>query len=102
MAATKSKATPRRRKAAKGPKPGMGPIEPNVLYPMWIFIRTVGTTYDGFRAMRERGLEVTPDGKRTMILGQDYIDYCKRQKQHQNASASSADQETPPGVEGSV
>lgn len=91
MAATKSRTTkaakkqqkrnPRKERAATGE----GPILPDVVYPKWVFIKTLDTSEAAFYAMIDRGLEVVRDGKRVEVIGRDYLKYKEKLKAEQQA-----------------
>jgi hypothetical protein len=55
--------------------PGIGPIEPHVLYPIDDLKARSGLGIAAIRTMRRSGLQVRYAGGRAYVLGKDFIDY---------------------------
>ncbi len=59
------------------PEPKLGPIEPDVVYPLSVFCRLSGLEKASLRKMRENGFRVLRVGKRSYIIGRDFLNYCQ-------------------------
>lgn len=88
----------------------MGVIERGKAYPQHIFCRLLGITRFAVRDMRKRGLKVRKDGRYSLILGDDYLDYLSQrptsdqvlqQKHESQSTEGSPNPESPAGEDGS-
>jgi hypothetical protein len=58
----------------------VGPIEPDVLYPLPIFKRLSGLNNHGMRSARRLGLTVHRFGRRAYVRGGDFISFLGEQQ----------------------
>lgn len=85
----KSKAErPRRRKPI--PVTDRRPIEPNVDYPLEVFMRYTGMTENGIFVMQREGLRVSFRGQSRMILGSDWIEFRERRSKVANGEGGAS------------
>lgn len=54
----------------------LAPIQADAVYPLLVFIRLTGLEKASLRKMREKGFVVRRIGKRSYVIGRDFLCYC--------------------------
>lgn len=61
--------------AKKEPNADLGPIEPDVLYPLAVFQKRTGFRRESRAKLRREGLPIRRVGRQRFVLGRDFIEF---------------------------